>query len=44
MARLSTIIILVGVVRFTPLPPPLGIGLGGLLILVGGILRLFTEK
>ncbi|WP_254761881.1 transporter [Natrinema marinum] len=44
MARLSTIVILVGIVRFTPLPPPLGIVLGGLLILTGGALRFFTEK
>ncbi|AEH36881.1 hypothetical protein [Halopiger xanaduensis] len=44
MVRLSTVIILVGIVRFTPLPPPLGIALGALLILVGGALRFFTEK
>lgn len=44
MVRLSTIVILVGVVRLTPLPPPLGIVLGGLLTLVGGALRVFTDR
>lgn len=44
MPRLSTIVIVVGVVRLTPLPPPLGIVLGAFLILVGGTLRFFTEK
>lgn len=44
MVRLSTIVILVGLVRFTPLPPPLGIVLGATLILAGVVLRVFTDK
>lgn len=44
VVRLSTIIILVGLVRFTPLPPPLGIVLGATLILTGIVVRVFTDK
>ncbi|WP_254524773.1 hypothetical protein [Natrinema caseinilyticum] len=44
VVRLSTIVILVGIVRFTPLPPPLGILLGVFLILLGTVLRVFTDR
>ena len=43
MVRLSTIVILVGLVRLTPLPPPLGIVLGAILILTGVVVRVFTD-
>ena len=44
VTRLSTIVILVGLARVVPLPPPLGIVLGALLTLVGVGLRRFTEN
>ncbi|MFU8869799.1 transporter [Natronococcus sp.] len=44
MTRLSTIVILVGVARVVPLPPPLGIVLGALLTVAGLGLRRFTEN
>jgi hypothetical protein len=44
VTRLSTLIILVGIARIVPLPPPLGIVLGALLTVVGIGLRRFTEN
>ncbi len=44
VTRLSTIVILVGLARVVPLPPPLGIVLGALLTLAGVGLRRFTEN
>jgi hypothetical protein len=43
VVRLSTIVILVGIARVVPLPPPLGIVLGAVLTVVGIALRRFTE-
>ncbi|WP_217255557.1 transporter [Natronococcus occultus] len=44
MTRLSTLVILVGLARVVPLPPPLGIVLGAVLTAVGVGLRQFTEN
>ncbi|WP_222863693.1 transporter [Natronococcus pandeyae] len=44
MTRLSTVVILVGIARLVPLPPPLGIVLGALLTFVGVALRRITDR
>ena len=44
MVRISTVVVLVGIgLIFVPIPPPLGIIAGGLLILAGLALRLLTD-